>query len=282
MRLAGALLACALAAAAQPARIVSTSPGITEMLFSLGLGRKVAGVTTFCHHPPEAQRIAKIGSYTQPNLEEILALRPDLVIIQKNPIRLGEQLAALRLRVLELDYDTVEGIYTSIRRIGDAAGAAAPAGTLTARIHAGLDDVRRRTGGLKRARVMFVVGRTPGAIEALVVAGKGSYLDELMEIAGGENVFGDSSSAYPKITVEELLARRPDVIIDMGDMSETTGVTEAQKRAVVALWGRLGLLPAVARQRVYAVASDIFVVPGPRAVDAARAFARMLHPEAGL
>jgi iron complex transport system substrate-binding protein len=128
---------------------------------------------------------------------------------------------------------------------------------------------------------LFLVGRTPGRIEDLIAAGRASHLNELIELAGGDNVFRDSIAAYGKIPLEELLARNPEVIVDMGEMSETVGVTEAQKRAVVALWNRYPTLAAVREHRVYAVASDIFVVPGPRVVDAARALARMFHPEAG-
>jgi ABC-type Fe3+-hydroxamate transport system substrate-binding protein len=113
------------------------------------------------------------------------------------------------------------------------------------------------------------------------VAGKSSYLDEVMAIAGGNNIFRDTIAPYPKVTLEELLARNPEVIVDMGEMAQTVGVTERDKREVVALWSRFPSLAAVQRRRVFAVASDIFVVPGPRVVEAAREFARMFHPEAG-
>jgi iron complex transport system substrate-binding protein len=103
-----------------------------------------------------------------------------------------------------------------------------------------------------------------------------------MAIAGGENAFAGALAAYPKVTLEEMMARNPDVIVDMGDMSNTEGVSEEQKRKVVALWQRFGMLRAVRNQRVFAVADDHFVVPGPRMLEAARAFARMLHPEAGI
>ncbi len=102
-----------------------------------------------------------------------------------------------------------------------------------------------------------------------------------MEIAGGANIFRDAIAPYPKVGMEDVLARNPEVIIDMGDMSQTEGVSEEHKRSVVALWNRFPALAAVRGHRVVAVASDIFTVPGPRMVDAARAFAHVLHPEAG-
>jgi iron complex transport system substrate-binding protein len=274
------LLACGLVTA-QPRRIVSTAPSITEMLFALGLGDRVVGVTTYCHYPEAARRITKIGSYSRPNLETILSLQPDLVIIQENPIRLAGQLKALHLKVLELDHQSVADIYRSIDRIAEAAGVLEQARRLNESIRRQLEEIRRRTAGLPRRRMMFIVGRTPGTLEGIIVAGKASYLNELIGIAGGENVFRDAVAAYPKVSLEEILARNPDVIVDMGEMAEPAEVTEARKRSVIALWNRYPSVSAVKQHGVFAVASDVFVVPGPRMVDAARQFAGMLHPEAG-
>ena len=129
---------------------------------------------------------------------------------------------------------------------------------------------------------MFIVGRAPDRIEDIIVIGQASYLNELMEQAGGVNIFRDSVAPYPKVGMEEILARNPEVIVDMGDMAQTTGVTEQHKKSVVALWNRYPSLNAVRNHRVYAVAADVYVVPGPRMVEAAREFGRMLHPGAGL
>ncbi len=265
-----------------PQRIVSTAPSATEMLYALGLGARVAGVTTFCHYPPEAARKPKIGDYLHPNLETIVGLRPDLVVAETTGVRHAERLRSLNLNVLEIDDATLAGIYDSIRRLGQAAGVPERAAALCARMRAELDAIHARIAPLPRRRVLFLVGRTPGRIEDLIAAGRASHLNELIEVAGGENIFRDSIAAYAKIPLEELLARNPEVIVDMGEMSETVGVTDAQKRDVVELWNRYPALAAVRRHSVYAVASDIFVVPGPRVVEAARALARMFHPEAGL
>lgn len=266
---------------AQPARIVSTAPSITEMLFALGLGGRVAGVTEYCRYPEEARRIRKIGTYIQPNIEAILSLRPDLVVIQENPARLKEKFEAVGLNVLELRHTTVADVYESISILGRMTGAGGRATTLNALIRGRLDEIASRTGRRPRRRMMFIVGRTPDAIEGLVAVGRASYLNELIAIAGGENVFAAAAAPYPKVSLEEVLARDPEVIIDMGEMADTEGVTEEQKRRVVELWRRYPNLAAVRRGAVFAVASDIFVVPGPRMVDAAAEFGRMLHPEAG-
>jgi len=258
---------------------VSTSPSITEILYELGLGDRVVGVTTYCHYPPEAAKKPKIGDFLHPNLERIVGLRPDLVISESTGVRGSVQLT---LPALEVRNGSVAEILEAIDTIGRAAGVPDRAERLAARIRSDLGAISERTARLKHPRVMFVAGRTPGRVEDIVVAGRGSHLDELIGIAGGVNVFRDTVSNYSKISLEALVARNPEVIIDMGEMADTAGVTEAQKRAVAATWAaRMPMLAAVRNRRVYAVASDIYVVPGPRIVEAAREFARMLHPGAG-
>lgn len=267
----------ALVAAAPPARIVSTTPSITEVVYALGAGDRVVAVTDYCHYPPEAAKKPHIGSYMQPNIEKIASLRPDLVIVEKSPLRITERLRAMRLRVVEVENTSVARILDSIDVIGAEIGAREAARALRAGIERDLAEVRRQTVGVPRRQMMFVVSRSAHALEGIMVAGRASYLNELMEAAGGVNAFADAPGSYPKISLEQVLARSPDVIVDMGEMAETTGVTEAQKQAVVALWGKAPAVAAVRNHKVFAVAADYFVVPGPRLVEAVREFARMLR-----
>lgn len=268
---------------AQPQRIVSTAPSITELLFALSLGDRVVGVTRFCRYPPEAQKKTIIGDYINPNIEVIASLKPDLVIVQQNPVRLTERLNSLRLHTLEIDQQNVpfeDAIYGSIRIVGDATGTSARAAQLIDTIRKGLESVRARSAALKRKRVMFVVGRSPGRLDGLIVVGRAAYLNEVMAIAGGDNVFRDAVAPYPEISLESVIARDPEVLLDMGDMSDTVAVSEQHKREVVTLWQRQRVLTAVKQNRVIAIASDMYVVPGPRVVDAAHALFAMIHPEA--
>lgn len=264
---------------AAPQRIVSTAPSITEMLYALGLGDRVVGVTRFCRYPPEATKKPKIGDYVNPNLEAIAALRPDLVIIQTNPVQLAQRLHTLRLKVLEIDQQDIAAIYESIRVVGRATGTEARAAQLIASIRGGLDAVRARAARFQPTPLMFVVGRTPGRLDGLIVAGATSYLNQIIEIAGGTNVFGDARAAYPQVSLEEVLARNPRAIIDMGDMADVIQVTADQRRDTIALWQRLPALAAVHDGRVFPVAPGGFVIPGPRVVDAARELFALLHPE---
>ncbi len=272
----GVLLA---AAGTLPKRIISTAPSITEMLYELELGDRVVGVTTYCHYPPEVRNKPKIGTYLNPNFETTLALQPDLVVVLKEHRELGEKLRGFGLPVLELQHNTLEGIYQSMLMLGKRTGAGKIAETRVASIRARLEAVRKRADGLPRRSVMFIVGRTPATVEDLMAVGSNSFLNELIDIAGGRNVFEDAVAYYPRIPREEVYARGPEVIIDMGTMGETDGVTEQQRREVAGLWKQLPKLPAVKTGRVYGVANDIFVVPGPRVAQTAERFFEMIHPE---
>jgi osmoprotectant transport system substrate-binding protein len=268
-------------AAARPERIVSTTPSITEMLFRLGAGDRVAAVTTYCRYPAEAREKPKIGTFLQPNLEAITALQPGLVVIQQNPVELRSKLERLGLKVLELEMWNSTDVLNALDRLGAAIGAADEAAHLRREIEAELETIRARTARLPKRKLMFVVGRSPGTLEGLIAVGNASYLGELIELAGGVNIFADSVAAYPKISTEEIIARDPDVIVDMGEMGPAESLTPPMKADTLRAWSKLPVLRAVRERRVYPVAADIFVVPGPRMVVAAREFARMLHPEAG-
>ncbi len=275
------LLSCAALLAATQ-RIISTAPSITEMLYALGMGPRIVADTVYCNYPPEARTKPKIGSYIAPNIEKIASLKPDLVIIQKNPIQLGPRLSALHLNVLEVSHDSIDEVYASIEKIGEAAGAPDRARALVRSLRQELNHIQRRTASYPRTRMMFIVGRAPNRIEDLIAVGRASYLNGVIEAAGGDNIFKDAVAPYPKVGMEDVLRRNPEVIVDMGDMSEPERVSPEQKRAIVALWSQYPSVAAVKNHRVFAAASSIFTVPGPRMVEAARAFASMLHPEAGL
>ncbi len=264
---------------AQPRRIVSTAPSITETLFALGLGDHVVGVSNYCHYPAVTAKIPKIGTYMQPSIEAILALKPDLLIMQKTAIHSKSRFEPYHLNVLEVSQNSIAEIQQSITTIGGATGVADRARSLNQRITTQLAAVRAKAATKPPVSVVFVVGRTPGALEGIVAVGSHNYLTEMMELAGGRNIFNDSKVPYAKISAEEILARSPQVILDMGDMSDPTGITEEHKQSVVKLWNRYPTVAAVRDKRVYAVASDIFVVPGPRVIELAHALAHLLHPE---
>ena len=267
--------------AAEPTsqRIVSTAPSITEMIYALGLGDRVVGVTTFCHYPPEVLKKPKIGTYANPNFEVILAKKPDLIVVLEEHRELGGKLRNFGLPVLALQHNTLEGIYESMLVLGERTGAEQAAQQRIAAMRKQLDEIGALAAPLPKRSVMFVVGRTPATVRDLVVVGRNSFLNELISIAGGTNCFEDAPAYYPRIPREQVYARRPEVIIDMGDMGNTQQVSEEHRRSIVAIWKSQPMLPAVKAGRVYPVAEDFFVVPGPRVVEATRALLAMIHPE---
>lgn len=273
-----ALLALAgmLLPAAAPQRIVSTAPSFTETLFALGVGSRVVGVSTYCHYPAAVEALPRVGPYLQPNIEAIARLRPDLVLVHAEQGQAVAQLKSLGIPVLALLNTSLEDTLRSAQEIGAAVGMAKEGAALERDLRARLAAISKRAEGRPRRSLLFVVGRTPGQLDGMIAVGKGSYLNELIQVAGGRNVLADSPVTYPRISMEAVLRLAPDVIVDMGDMSETVGVTEAHKRSVVRLWEAHGGVVAAKNKRVFAVAADIFVVPGPRVAEAAEAFARML------
>jgi iron complex transport system substrate-binding protein len=267
-------------AAQTPRRIVSTAPGITEILFALGLGDRVVGVTQYCRYPAEAARLPKIGSWTTPNMETVVALKPDLVIVQRTAVHDSTRFNALKLRTVDVRLHEIADIYATVETIGKAAGVASRAAALNERLRADLTEVQNRIRSRPKVPALFVVGRNPGALEGMIAAGPKSYHDELITLAGGRNILADSPVSYVKVLHEELLARKPEVIIDMGEHADASGIAPEQIKKEIALWRRFATVPAVRNGRVHIVANAIYVVPGPRVVECARQLARFLHPEA--
>lgn len=285
-RMLAVFLALAVAAAGiaadPPKRLVSTAPSITEILFALGLGDRVVGVSEYCRYPDAARRKPRIGSYLAPNPEVILSMRPDVVFVEEVNARALATLPAAGFRKVELRHRSIEDIYKSIGIIATAAGEPAAGVKLRRHLQEELARIQTRTGKLPKRRVLFLVGRNPGTLQGMIAVGGGTYIDELIRIAGGVNAVGDAGPAYPNVSLETVLGRNPEVIIDRGDMAEERKQSPAHEASVRALWKSLGSVDAVKHGRVYPVSDDYWVVPGPRMVDAARALAGFIHPEASL
>ncbi len=262
--------------AAAPLRIVSTAPSFTETLFAIGAGDRVVGVSTYCHFPAAVDALPRVGSYLQPNIEAIARLRPDLVLVHADLPAAIARLNGLGIATLALRNTSLEDTMQSIRSIGEAAGLASAGLALQQSIRAKLGALEKRSAGKPTRTLLFVVGRTPARLDGMIAVGRGSFLNDLIRIAGGRNILFDSPVTYPKISLEAVLRLTPDVIVDMGDMAATTGVTEGHRLSVIKLWETHPEVKAVASKKVFAVAADIFVVPGPRVVEAAEAFAAML------
>jgi len=264
--------------AAGPARIVSTSPSITETLFALGLGDRVVGVSTYCRYPEIVKTLPKVGSFLHPNAEVITRLRPDLVIVHAGPHDVVRQLGAVGIQSVVVESGTLANVFSSIREIGVPAGAGDRTEQLVAELQRRLDRVRAEVAGRARKRVLIIVGRRSGTLTDLVGVGRGSYLSDLVDVAGGVNVLGGPGlPEYPRLSMESVIRMAPDVIVDAGDMGDTVEERAQRQAATLRLWSQQRMVAAARSHAVHPVMSDAFVVPGPRVVEVADTLANWLH-----
>jgi iron complex transport system substrate-binding protein len=258
-----AYISLTLALQAQPTRIVSTFPSITETLFALGAGNRVVGVSDYCRYPAAALSLPKVGSYTKPDAEKIALLRPDLVFIQRSAANLADRLDALGIKHVEVTVGSLAEVYSMIREIGRAVGLRETAEKLNTDIRSRLEAVRVQAAGRPRPKVLIVVGRTPGTLSNLKAAGPAPYIGELLEIAGGSNVLTGTAIAYPQISLETVVRLNPDIILDTSNMGG--GATDASLREP---WLTHRELAAVQTRMVFGLTSESLITPGPRVVDA--------------
>ena len=261
------------------ARIVSTSPSITETLFALGLGDQVVGVSQYCRFPPEVQRLPKVGTFLQPDPERIVALRPDLVFVHQVAGDLAARLATMQVRAVPVSEGTLDGVFEAIRQIADAAGVHDRGESLSAAIRGKLDQLRLAARAQPVRSVLFIIGRRPGTLSDLVAVGPGSYLDALIGLAGGQNALASPGlPEYPRISMETVLRLDPEVIVDTVDMGDTADERRARQPINRGLWQAYPTLRAVRAGHLYADTTDALVVPGPRVVDAAEWLSALIHP----
>lgn len=260
-----------------PARIVSTSPSITETLFALGLGDRVVGVSTYCRYPKDVLSLPKVGTFLKPEPETIARLKPDLVYVHAGPNNVVTQLAALGIRTAVVDRGSLAGVFSTIRQISAAAAVPERGDALVRDIEAVLDRVRSSVAGRPARKVLVIVGRRTGTLTDMIAVGPGSYLHDLIGIAGGVNALGAVKLEYPRISMETVITLAPDVIIDVGEMGETPADSERRRKMTESLWSKERLVAAVRAGGVHAVHDEAFVVPGPRVVDVARTMALWFH-----
>ncbi len=267
---------------ATPKRIVSTSPSITETLFALGLGSRVVGVSTYCRFPPEVLTLPKVGTFLKPDAELIAGLKPDLVFVHEVSSGIDRRLTSLRIPFVIVERGGLSSVFGSIRQIATAAGVPDRGQALVGDIEQQLDAIRQVSAASPHRRVLFIIGRRPGMLADLVAVGPGSYINDLIDIAGGKNVLDIAGQPeYPGISMEAVLRLDPDVIIDTVDMGETEAERAQRQPINERLWKAYPTLAAVKTGRLHAATTDALVVPGPRVVDAARWVAALLRENGG-
>ncbi len=265
----------ALAFASSPQRIVSVSPAVTEILYGIGAFDRVVAVTDYCLYPPQAKSLPKVGGWATPSVERIAGFRPDLVVFSDAQAPFLEMpLAQLGIHTAIARSQTIQDAYEAIATLGRATGNSAQAARLMAQIKASLDTVRRRAASLPHPTVITIVDRTPGTLRDLYAVTEGSYLAELVSIAGGTPAGGSSRLGYGKISKEALVTIDPEVILDIEPGSQTNAGAHPE-----AAWQELPEIRAVRHGRVYIVRDEFVPHDSQMIAKTAVLFARLLHPE---
>jgi iron complex transport system substrate-binding protein len=254
---------------AQPAaRIVSLAPANTEIAFAIGAGDKMVAGTSYDDYPEEAKSLPKIGDFASPSVEKIASFRPDLVLaaggIQEG---LRSKLEKLGVQVYVVDPTTYEGVMASIAELGQLAGTSDQAQQVVDTMKQAQNDVQAKVGSLARATTFLEIYSEP-----LMTAGSGTFIDDMITIAGGENIGAEAGSGFPNYSTEVLVQKDPVAYIaDSGSMGEPGDIS---KRA------GFSELTAVKDGRVYIIADSLVARPGPRLAQGLQELSKMIHPEA--
>ena len=252
-----------------PTRIVSMAPSVTEMLFAIGLDQEIVGVTQFCDYPSAARAKPKVG-YSNPNVESIVALKPDLVVAPREFLRTDTlaQLDRLKIPAFILEAKIVEDIPSHIQTLGRMLDRSPAADRVATGMRKRIAEVRTRMKNLPHPRLLYVLNSQP-----LISVGPGSFIHQLIELAGGANVAAAAKSAYPRLNMEDVLKEDPQIILFPVGSSE--GVPDDEQQ----VWRKWTTLSAVKHGRVQRISADLLNRPGPRIIEGLEVLARLFHPE---
>jgi iron complex transport system substrate-binding protein len=261
----------------EPRRIVTIAPNAAEIICALGAGESIVGVSRFCTYPPEILNRPRVGGLFDPDIERIIALRPDLVVLRGHSESVEQLCARRKINIYHDKTEELADIETCIRDLGRELGREEEGARLVQSFRARIEAIHRRVAGEPRPRVLLTISRRPDRLANLLTTGKGTFLDEALEIAGGANVFGHVDMDYPQVSPEGIVARRPDVIIEL--MPEVKP-SEDLTRSMLKQWRTLDSVPAVRSSRIHFLTDENALIPSPRYVEIIERISRILHPEA--
>jgi iron complex transport system substrate-binding protein len=239
-----------------PQRIIALTPSVEETLFALGLGKRVVGVGDYCRWPPETRSLPQLGGLFNPNLERIISLKPDLAVLIPSERDLGAKIGRLGISSLVVSNESLGDVEKSFETIARRCGVPAEGERLAAQWR---KDLAPRPLSWK-PKVMLSVGRQSGRLVDVLAAGPGTFFDDLLVRLGGVNAFADAPARYPQVSLEEVVARAPDVILEL----RADPVPPDVSAGLVRDWQQLPNVPAVRNRRVIVLAGDYVVIPGPR------------------
>ena len=262
---------------ASPRRIVSLIPAVTEMLFAMNAGDRVVGVSSFDRYPPEVAKRERVGALIDPDVERILSLKPDLVVVYGTQQDLITRLDRAGVARFDYQHAGLADITVTIRRLGQRIGHADEADRLAAAIERDIGAIRTQVAGRPRPKTALLFDREPGSLRGMYASAGIGFMHDMLEVAGGADAFGDFQRQSVQLSAETLLARAPEVIIEI---QTTEGWPRDRIARELAVWKALPAIPAVRSGRVHLIADDRLSIPGPRVAEGARILARVLHPAA--
>lgn len=278
----------AFSAEASPKRIISLSPVGTEILYDLGQEKNIVGVTTFCDYPPAARKKPKVGGYAGLNLETLIARKIDLLILSDIHMSFTPQLDKLGIKYAVIHQDNINDAYKSIEAVGAACGQKKRAEAMVKKLKTDIGAITNKTRGLKRPKVVLSVSRelSDPHITMFYSAGRRTFYNDLIEMAGGENAVTTTRSMYQRVSQEGLIQLDPDVIIDIvGERTfyHATGPIDVNKifnkKYLTKQWLECRDVKAAKNGRVYVLDGTVYLRPGPRMAVILKSFAKAIHPE---
>ncbi|MBC8286410.1 MAG: ABC transporter substrate-binding protein [Nitrospinae bacterium] len=257
-------------------RIISSSPSITETLFALGLGHRVVGVTDFCEYPPEACQLPSIGGMTNPHMEALVTLQPDLALHLSHSAQMERNTKTLGIPSMAMKMDTLDDILNSIKLLGSTLGDEKGSEQLLKKLTEGINFYKNKLKDIPPKETLLLLGDSSDPGRDLYATGPGTFLHELLEISGGKNILHDSMAKYPRLTKEYVIEKSPEVIIEAGPKSR---LTPEQIKERLRGWKRFPSIRAVQTGQVHYIGADYILIPGPRLLSILERFSKVLHPD---
>lgn len=259
---------------APPNRIISLAPNITEIIYRIGASDKLVGRTEYCLYPMAAASVPVVGGYLNPDFEQMVALKPDAVLLLPNP-DMVKKLAQLGLKPFTVPNETIADILTGIEKVGRLLGKDSAAVTVVKGIQDTLDYVQSHQENAETFSALLVVGRQAGSLKGLYAAGQETYFTEILALCGGKNAFADVNSRYFDVSKEDLVLRNPDAILEFRIMNKMEA--EENRSKLAADWAQLPVLKAVQSEHIYLLTERFFMIPGPRIGQVAMAFHQLFN-----
>ena len=256
---------------AEVRRVIAYGPSIVEFLFAMGLQDRIVGVSPYCDHPAEAVRLPVVGTAVEPNVEKILALRPDLIVALGKGFKLERIARRQRIQFLALESTSVRDVLQAPVLLARSLGNSSAGEPVAAQMRQELEEIRKRYAGRPRLDVLLVMGSKSHQVFS---AGRGSFLTELVELAGARSITADVEKPWPMVSLETVLVRRPQVILVLDSRDH---LPEDVRGRFLEEWQMHTTLPAVRNGRVTVLNGSFLMRSGPRLPQAARLLARAIH-----